>query len=67
MTKSREIHIFRPGPSVAQTPAHAPSNDARRVSITCTGMDIETEGSALGESLEQEERYNLFQGIDGLL
>ena len=53
---------LRPGQSVAQTPAHAPT-DARRVSITSMGMDIETGSSALGESLEQED---LSQGIDGL-
>ena len=57
---------MRLGRSVAQTPAHAPSTDARRVSITSTRMGIEMEGSAFGESLEQEERYNPFQGIDGL-
>ena len=47
-------------------PAHAPTTDARRVSITSTGMDIEMENSAFGELLEQEERYNPFQRIDGL-
>ena len=57
---------MRLGRSVAQTPAHAPTTDARRVSITSTGMDIEMEDSVFGESLEQEERYNPFQGIDGL-
>ena len=29
-------------------------------------MDIELEDSAFGESLEQEQSYNPFQGIDGL-
>ena len=51
---------------MAQTPAHAPTTDARRVSIISTGMDIELEDSAFGESLEQKERYNPFQGNDGL-
>ena len=53
---------LRLGRSVTQTPAHAPTTDA----ITSTGMDIEMEDSAFGESLEQETRYNPFQGIDGL-
>ena len=57
---------MRLGRTVTQTPAHAPTTDARRVSITCTGMNIEMENSAFGKSLEQEERYNPFQGIDGL-
>ena len=51
---------------MAQTPAHAPTTDARRVSIISSGMDIELEDSAFGESLEQEQSYNPFQGIDGL-
>ena len=57
---------MRLGRSVAQTPAQNPTTDARRVFITSTGMDIEMEDSVLGESLEQEERYNPFQWIDGL-
>ena len=63
--KLREIPIkrhLRLGRSVAQTPAHAPTTDAGRVSITSMGMDIEMEDSEFGESLEQEERYNPFQG-----
>ena len=51
---------------MAHTPAHASTTDARRVSITSTGMDIEIEDSAFAESLEQQERYSPFQVIDGL-
>ena len=57
---------MRLGRSVAQTPAHAPTTDARRVSSTSTGMAIEMEDSVFGESLEQEERNNPFQEIGGL-
>ena len=57
---------MRLGQSVAQTPAHTPTTDARQVSITSTGMDIEMQDSAFGETLKQEERYNPFQGIDDL-
>ena len=60
MMTFKENPRLRLGRSVAQTPAHAPSTDARRVSIT--SMDIEMEGSALGELLEQEERYKPLSG-----
>ena len=47
---------------MAQTPAHVPStqSDARIVSIT--GMDIEMEGCAFGEPLEQEEGVQPLSG-----
>ena len=62
----KENAHLRLGRSVAQTPAHDPDTNDRRVSITSMGMDIEMEDSAFLEWLEQEERYNPFQGIDGL-
>ena len=48
------------GRSVAQTPAHTPTTDSRRISITSIGMDIEMEDGAFGEWLEQEGRYDPF-------
>ena len=52
---------------MVQTSAHAfLSKDSSQVSITSTGLDTKANGSAYGESVKQEKRYNPCQGIDGL-